>query len=181
MTSAFAIRGYDFYYPALSFRNIRTYILTALFVIGNIAFPYACHAIPNGGKMFLPIFFFTLIGTYKFGWKTGLLTALASPLANHFLYGMPASAMLLDVVAKSLIMVLAVTLVTSKMNKLSFISVTATVVLAQLLGSAFSFVLGNNLGHVYNSLQVSVPGLLVQVVIGYILLAALKDYGHKKS
>jgi hypothetical protein len=181
MTSAIAIRGYDFYNPALSFKNIRTYIFTFLFVLGNIAFPAAIHAIPNGGKMFLPIFFFTLLGTYKFGWKTGILTAIASPLANYLLTGMPMPAMLIDVIGKSLLIVLAVVLVTAKMNKLSLLSVTSVVLLAQVFGTAFSFALGNNVSHIYNSILFSAPGLLIQVVLGYILLVVLKDYGHKKS
>jgi hypothetical protein len=181
MTSAIAIRGYDFYNPALSFKNIRTYIFTTLFVLGNIAFPAAIHAIPNGGKMLLPIFFFTLIGTYKFGWKTGVLTAIASPLANYLLTGMPMPAMLVDIIGKSLLIVLAVTLVASKMEKISLLSVTAVVLLAQVFSAAFSLVLGNSIGHIYNSILFSAPGLLVQVVLGYILLVVVKDYGHKKS
>lgn len=181
MTSALAIRGYEIYNPALSFKNIRTYIFTVLFVLGNIAFPAAVHAIPNGGKMFLPIFFFTLIGTYKFGWKTGMLTAIASPLANYLLTGMPLPAMLVDVIGKSLLIVLAVTLVASKMNKLSLASVLSVVVLAQVFSAVFSLALGNSIIHIYNSILFSAPGLLVQVVLGYVLLVVLKDYGYKKS
>ena len=181
MTSAIAIRGYDFYNPALSFKNIRTYIFTFLFVLGNIAFPAAIHAIPNGGKMFLPIFFFTLLGTYKFGWKTGLLTAIASPLANYLLTGMPMPAMLIDVIGKSLLIVLAVTLVASRMGKLSLLSVVSVVLLAQVFSAIFSFILGNSISHIYSSVIFSAPGLLIQVVLGYVLLVVLKDYGHKKS
>jgi hypothetical protein len=181
MTSALAIRGYDLYNPALPFKNYRTYLIALLFVLGNIAFPAAVHAIPNGGRMFLPIFFFTLISAYKFGWKTGVLTAIASPVANYLLTGMPMPAMLIDVVGKSLLIVLAVVLVTSKMRKLSIVSVLATVLLAQVFGAALSFALGNNVSHVYNSVVFSAPGLLIQVVLGYILLVVLKDYGYKKS
>ncbi len=109
------------------------------------------------------------------------MTAIASPLANYALTGMPMPAMLIDVIGKSLLIVLAVTLVTSKMQKLSIASVLSVVVLAQVFSAIFSLILGNTINHVANSIAFSAPGLLIQVVLGYILLVVLKDYGHKKS
>ena len=41
------------------FGELKTYLLVILFVIGNIALPQLCHLIPNGGKILLPIYFFT--------------------------------------------------------------------------------------------------------------------------
>ena len=49
----------------------------------------------------LPIYFFTLVGAYKYGWRTGLLTALASPLVNAALFGMPAVTALPAILVKS--------------------------------------------------------------------------------
>ena len=57
----------------------RTYLAAALFAAGNIVLPQLCHLVQLGGPMMLPIYFFTLVGAYKYGWRTGLLTALASP------------------------------------------------------------------------------------------------------
>ena len=39
----------------------RTYLFTALFVIGNLALPQLCHLVPNGGHILLPIYFFIRI------------------------------------------------------------------------------------------------------------------------
>src|SRR5574344_937461 len=61
---------------ALSLSDYKTYVFAALFVIGNIALPQLCHLIPQGGLMLLPIYFFTLVGAYKFGTNVGLLTAI---------------------------------------------------------------------------------------------------------
>ena len=44
------------------FRELRTYLAAALFLCGNIVVPQLCHLIPKGGLIFLPIYFFTLIG-----------------------------------------------------------------------------------------------------------------------
>lgn len=55
----------------LSVANVRTYVFAVFFVSGNIIFPQLCHLIPEGGKILLPIYFFTLIAAYKFGLKVG--------------------------------------------------------------------------------------------------------------
>ena len=72
------------------YRETRTYLAAALFAAGNIVLPQLCHLVQLGGPTMLPIYFFTLVGAYKYGWRTGLLTALASPLVNAALFGMPA-------------------------------------------------------------------------------------------
>jgi hypothetical protein len=68
------------------FKELRTYLFVALFVLGNLLLPQLCHLIPNGGKILLPIYFFTLIASYKFGIKVGLMTAVLSPIINSILF-----------------------------------------------------------------------------------------------
>ena len=48
----------------LSVVNVRTYLFAVLFVGGNMLLPQLCHLMPDGGKIFLPIYFFTLIASY---------------------------------------------------------------------------------------------------------------------
>lgn len=79
---------------SLDYSNVKTYLIAALFIAGNMALPQLFHLIPQGGITWLPIYFFTLIGAYKFGWKVGLLTAVLSPIANSLLFGMPLPAVL---------------------------------------------------------------------------------------
>ena len=83
------------------YRETRTYLAAALFAAGNIVLPQLCHLVQLGGPTMLPIYFFTLVGAYKYGWRTGLLTALASPLVNAALFGMPAVTALPAILAKS--------------------------------------------------------------------------------
>ena len=83
------------------YREAKTYLAAALFVAGNIVLPQICHLVPQGGLRWLPIYFFTLVGAYKYGWRTGLLTALASPLVNAALFGMPAVTALPAILVKS--------------------------------------------------------------------------------
>ena len=60
----------------------RTYWLAVLFAVGNIVLPQLFHLVPQGGVTWLPIYFFTLVGAYKYGWRVGLLTAVLSPCVN---------------------------------------------------------------------------------------------------
>lgn len=55
----------------------------------------------------LPIYFFTLVGAYKYGWRVGLLTAVLSPLVNSALFGMPAAAALPAILLKSVLLAAA--------------------------------------------------------------------------
>ena len=61
---------------SLNYSNVKTYLFTLLFVAGNIALPQLCHLVPYGGPTLLPIYFFTLIAAYKYGFRVGLLTAI---------------------------------------------------------------------------------------------------------
>ena len=61
---------------SLDYNNVKTYFAAALFILGNLVLPQLCHLIPQGGLTLLPIYFFTLIAAYKYGWKVGLLTAV---------------------------------------------------------------------------------------------------------
>ena len=49
------------------YRETRTYLAAALFAAGNIVLPQLCHLVQLGGPTMLPIYFFTLVGAYKYG------------------------------------------------------------------------------------------------------------------
>ncbi len=78
-------------HESLNLGEARLYVATAAMVAGNILLPLALHQIPDAGRMFLPIFFFTLIAGWRFGAQAAVLTAMLSPVANPFLTGMPPS------------------------------------------------------------------------------------------
>ena len=90
----------------LKYNEAKTYLVAVLFTVGNIAMPQLFHLIPQGGLIWLPIYFFTLIGAYKYGWRVGLLTAIASPVVNSLLFGMPLPAVLPSILIKSVLLAL---------------------------------------------------------------------------
>ncbi|MDO4211077.1 MAG: ECF transporter S component [Bacteroidales bacterium] len=84
----------------LTLSQSQTYMWSALFIAANIALPHLFHLIPGGGVMFLPIYFFTLIGAMRYGWQLGFLTAVMTPIVGNLIFGAPAAAMLPDMLVK---------------------------------------------------------------------------------
>ena len=111
----------------LSLGNTKTYVLASLFVLGNLVFPQLAHLIPQGGLILLPIYFFTLIAAYKYGFFVGMLTAIFSPLINSLLFAMPPVAVLPAIMIKSIVLVIAASLAAKHFGKVSFLGVVLAV------------------------------------------------------
>ncbi|MBR2147343.1 MAG: ECF transporter S component, partial [Muribaculaceae bacterium] len=119
----------------LSYNQLKTYLVAALFIVGNIALPQLCHLMPQGGLIFLPIYFFTLVAAYKYGFTVGLTTAVLSPLVNSALFGMPPAAALPIILIKSVTLAVVAALIAKKTNKVTLLTVALAVIVYQLIGS----------------------------------------------
>lgn len=155
---------------SLSYRNIRTYLVAATFIAGNIILPQLCHSIPNGGVMFLPIYFFTLIAAYKFGWKAGLLTAVLSPIINTSLFGMPSATILPVIMMKSILLASIAGYAAYKSNKVTLTIITGVVLSYQIIGSIFEFAYTGSIDAAMQDFRIGIPGMLLQIVGGYLLI-----------
>ena len=155
---------------SLNYNDTKSYIAAALFVLGNILLPQLCHLMPQGGMIWLPIYFFTLVGAYKYGWKVGLLTAVLSPLCNHLLFGMPAAVVLVPILAKSTILALAAGMVASRYGKVSIMALAAVVATYQILGGAFEWAWTGSLTAAMQDFKLGIPGMLTQIVGGYLFI-----------
>lgn len=155
---------------SLGFQKIETYWLTVLFVLGNIALPQLCHAVQSGGPTWLPIYFFTLVGAYKYGWRVGLITALASPLINTALFGMPAMVMLPVILLKSTLLALAAGYVAIKFHKATLGLLTLVVLSYQVVGSLGEWALMGDFRIATQDFQLGIPGMLLQVFGGWLVI-----------
>lgn len=158
---------------ALRPTQARTYVFAALFVAGNIVLPQLCHLVPGGGLILLPIYFFTLVGAYKFGLTVGLLTAVLSPVVNHLLFGMPAAGVLPVLLIKSVILALAAWFVAKKAGRVSIIALAAVVLAYQVIGTAFEWMIVGDFRVAVQDFRIGLPGMLLQVFGGYLALKAL--------
>lgn len=158
---------------SLSYTERRAFIFAALFVAGNIVLPQLCHLIPQGGLMLLPIYFFTLVGAYKYGWQVGLLTAIASPLVNSLLFGMPAAAVLPGILAKSVVLALAAAYVARRFQTVSIPLLFAVVLGYQIVGSLIESAMLGSLTLGFQDFRLGIPGMLLQVFGGYLVIRYL--------
>ena len=169
-TTTIVFRTYDF-------KELKTYLFSAIFIIGNIVVPQLVHLIPNGGHIFLPIYFFTLVGAYKYGWKVGLLTAIFSPLINSALFGMPASGALPAILSKSILLAIAAGLTSSHYKKVSLLLLAGVVASYQISGTLMEWVYLGDLTIAATDFKLGIPGILIQIFGGW---ALIKTITYKK-
>ena len=158
----------------LDFDQLKTYLFVTLFVAGNIIFPQLCHLIPNGGHIFLPIYFFTLIASYKYGMKVGVMTAVLSPAVNSILFGMPAAAVVPSIMIKSVFLAIAASWVAEKSNKVSLWSVLVVILSYQLFGSMVEWIMTGSLYAAAVDFRLGVPGMLIQWLGGFLFIKYMK-------
>jgi thiamine transporter ThiT len=158
---------------SLNYSQAKTYLLAAVFVAGNVVLPQLCHLVPQGGLTLLPIYFFTLVGAYKYGWKAGLLTAILSPVINHLLFGMPPLTALPDILTKSILLALAAGMAASHFKRVS-IPVLAGVVLAyQITGTLADWAVEGNFFKAAQDFRIGVLGMLIQILGGWLVIKYL--------
>lgn len=158
----------------LDFDQLKTYLFVTLFVASNIIFPQLCHLIPNGGHIFLPIYFFTLIASYKYGMKVGVMTAVLSPAVNSILFGMPAAAVVPSIMIKSVFLAIAASWVAEKSNKVSLWSVLLVILSYQLFGSLVEWIMTGSLYAAAVDFRLGVPGMLIQWLGGFLFIKYMK-------
>ena len=161
---------YQFHY-----NEVKTYFYASLFVLGNVLVPQLCHLIPQGGFIFLPIYFFTLIAAYKYGLSVGLLTAVASPLVNHLLFGMPPLSVLPILLFKSVLLAVFAAYFAKRVGKVTLWSVALSVIGYQLVGMLFEWTFVGSIGVALQDIRLGYPGILIQIFVGYLVLISIKD------
>lgn len=148
---------------SFNYSELRTYLWSMLFVACNILLPQVFHLVPQGGIVFAPLSFVILAGSYKLGWKTGLLAAVASPLVNHLLTGMPAWGMLPLMTLKLAALALLAGLAAQHFKRVSLPLIVGVVLVAELLGALAELLLTGGIASTVQDFSVGYPGLLLQV------------------
>lgn len=158
---------------SLNYSNVKTYLFALLFVAGNIALPQLCHLIPYGGPTLLPIYFFTLVASYKYGFRVGLLTAILSPVINHLLFAMPSETALPVILIKSTLLAGASALAARTLKSVSLLGVLGVVLSYQIIGTAFEWAILGDFHAATQDFRIGIPGMLIQWFGGYALLKAI--------
>ncbi|MDR1517218.1 MAG: ECF transporter S component [Dysgonamonadaceae bacterium] len=158
---------------SLNLANTKTYLFSLIFIVGNILLPQLTHFVPQGGLIWLPIYFFTLVAAYRYGIHVGVLTALLSPLANCLLFGMPPVAMLPIIMAKSVLLAIAASLASKYFGKVSFWGILSAILAYQIVGTGIEWAMVKDFAVAAQDFRIGIPGMLLQWVGGYFVLKAL--------
>lgn len=158
---------------SLSYSNVRTYLAASLFIVGNILLPQFFHLIPQGGVTWLPIYFFTLIGAYKYGWKVGLLTAVLSPIINSLLFGMPMPVVLPAILMKSVLLAIAAGWAAQRFGRISITLLVGIVLAYQIAGTLGEWIFVGSFYDAIQDFRIGIPGMVLQILGGYVFIKYL--------
>ncbi len=154
----------------LNYDEAKTYLWATIFVACNLILPQVFHLIPQGGTIFSPLSLVILIGAYKFGWKTGLLAALASPMVNHLLTGMPVTEVLPVMTMKLGVLALVAGLTAQYFKTVSLPLLIGVVLVSKAIEALGEFILTGGIAATIADFTIGWPGLLLQIVIGYLVI-----------
>ena len=165
MKETTTVRLYTYRYS-----EARAYVAALLFVVGNIALPQLFHLVPQGGVTWLPIYFFTLVGAYKYGWQVGLLTAVASPVVNSLLFGMPAPAVVPAILLKSVLLAAAAGYAARRFRAVTLPLLLGVVLAYQVVGTLGEWLMCGSFLTAAQDFRIGLPGMALQVIGGYLFI-----------
>lgn len=132
--------------------------------------PQLCHTVNMGGPTWLPIYLFTLVGAYKYGWRVGLLAAIASPLLNSALFAMPALSALPAILLKSVLLAGIAGYMARRFQKASLLLLSIVVLGYQILGTLGEWLLSGDFYLASQDFRMGIPGMLVQIFGGFLII-----------
>ena len=145
------------------YNEAKTYLWATIFVVVNMMLPQVFHLIPQGGIVFAPLSFVILAGAYKLGWKTGLLAALASPVVNHLVFGLPAWSVVPIMAMKLAFLALAAGLTAQFFRRVTLPLLFGVMLTAEALGGLSELALTDGISATLADFTIGWPGLLLQV------------------
>lgn len=157
----------------LNYDEAKTYMWATIFVACNLVLPQVFHLIPQGGIIFAPLSLVILVGAYKFGWKTGLLAALASPLVNHLITGQPATAVMPVMTLKLVVLALVAGLAAQRFKTIGLPILIGVVLISEAIGCLGELVLTGGIAATIVDFTIGWPGLFLQIVGGYLIIRYL--------
>lgn len=147
----------------LTFREAKYYIFSSVFVASAVFFPWLTHQFHIAGQIYLPMHFFVMTAGFLFGWKTGLLVGIISPLVSYSLTQMPVIALLPQVVLELAVYGLAIGILRER-NFNIWASLFSAMILGRLARILFIMAFVPQMDPI-KFIQIGWPGIVLQVVL----------------
>ena len=163
----------------LTFSEAKYYVFSAVFVSSAVFFPWLAHQFNMAGAKFLPMHFFVMFAGFLFGWRTGLLVGLLSPIMSYSITQMPGMAILPEVTLELAIYGLAIGILRER-NMSILVSLTGAMLLGRLARWAFVLALGLQTNPL-NYFRIGLPGTILQLALIPVVVYFLQKFVFKKN
>ena len=163
----------------LTFSEVKYYVFSLTFVSLAVFVPWSCHQFHLAGPQFLPMHFFIIIAGFLFGWRTGLLVGLLSPLMSYSVTHLPPLAILPEVSLELGIYGLIIGFLREKN-----LNIWVALLGAMILGRLARLLLVLGMGLETNPLtyfQISWPGILLQLALIPVIIYLLQRFVFEKK
>ena len=158
----------------LTFSQVKYYIFSAVFVGLAIVTPTIFHQFNLAGPKFLPMHIFVLIAGLLFGWRTGLLVGLLSPLMSYGITHLPPLAILPETILELAVYGLAAGLLREKGLNI-WVALLGAMILGRLARLLFVLTFGLHTNF-WQYLQISWPGIVLQLSLIPIIIYILQKF-----
>lgn len=158
----------------LSFSEAKYYFFSVIFTTAAVFFPWLAHQFGIVGQIFLPMHFFILIAGFLFGWRTGLMVGLISPILSFSLTQMPVAMLLPQVAIELAIYGLIVGIL--RENKINiWISLFSAMILGRLARVLFILAFMPKMAAL-QFIQISLPGIILQIILVPLAIYLLQKF-----
>ncbi|MDO8435809.1 MAG: ECF transporter S component [bacterium] len=163
----------------LTFSQVKYYIFSVAFTSLAVFVPWFLHQFNLAGPKFLPMHFFILIAGFLFGWRTGIMVGILSPLMSYSISHMPPIFILPETILELAVYGFSIGLLREKKFNI-WIALPLAMILGRLARLIFIVDFGlktNFLAY----LQMSWPGIVLQLIlIPFIVFILQKIVFEKK-
>ncbi len=163
----------------LTFSEARYYIFSLVFIGLAVAAPSVFHQFNLAGAKFLPMHIFVLVAGLLFGWRTGVLVGVLSPLMSYGITHMPSMVILPEVVLELGIYGLAAGLLREKRLNI-WAALLGAMVIGRLARLLFVLGFGLKTDPLYY-FQISLPGILLQLALIPVAVYLLQKFFFKNE
>lgn len=158
--------------------DIKYYIFSLSFVGLAVFTPWILHKFQILGPQFLPMHFFVIIAGFLFGWRTGLMVGILSPLMSYSISHMPPLVILPETILELAVYGLVIGLLRERKINILF-----ALPLAMVAGRIARLLLAFGMGLNTNPMQyfqMSWPGIVLQLALIPLIIFLLEKVFFKK-
>jgi hypothetical protein len=162
----------------LSFSEIKYYVFSVFFTILAVGVPSALHQFHVAGQIFVPMHFFVIVAGLLFGWKTGLLVGILSPLMSYGLTQMPVVALLSQITVELAVYGFAAGFLRER-NLNAWVSLFSAMMLGRAARILFIVLFAPKM-NAWQFIEMSWPGILLQLALVPLTIYLLQKFVFSK-